>query len=338
MTSTSWRDDFTRVVPNRANAYRPSGNDFVLQMPFENTIGHGGLLTTVDDLLKWNHNLQTGEVGGQAFLDEMHRSGKLNDGTITGYASGLFLGTQNGLKVVSHGGVTAGYRAAAAHYPEKKITVAGLCNDGTGQVYRVTREAVDPFLGISEAPESDTPNETLSTPMERFAGAYVNVTRRDAIHLIVESGQLKMLNGRPLQRQPNGDFTAGLQVFQFDNTLPETEFIIGGDPRFRYIKMPDFAPSSEQLAEYAGSYTSEESEVALKLSVLDGVLHLGKGLDMRSPLSPVYQDAFIDSPPPEGQYRPPMTFLFKSDETGRVTEMDVIADRVWRLTYTKSSN
>ena len=338
MTNTSWRDDFTRVVPKRANAYRPSGDGYVLHMPFEHTYGYGGLLTTVDDLLKWNHNLQTGEVGGPAFIDEMHRSGKLNDGTVTGYASGLRLDTRQGLEVVSHGGATAAYRAFAAHYPEKKITVAALCNDGTGQVYRVAREAVDPFLGISEAPGNNTSNETLPTPLARFAGSYKNVTRSDAIRIIVESGQLRMLNGLLLQRQSDGGFTARGQRFQFDNTSSNTVFETDGYPRSKYIEMPDFTPNSGQLAEYAGVYTSEESEVFLKLSIHDGVLHLGKGLDRRSRLTPVYQDAFIDSPPPEGQGRSPMTILFKRDEAGRVAEMDVITERVWQLTYTKSSN
>ncbi len=335
MTNTSWRDDFTRVVPKRANAYRLSEGKYVLNMPFEHTYGYGGLLTTVDDLLKWNHNLQTGEVGGQAFIDEMHRSGKLNDGTVTGYASGLRLGTRQALQEVSHGGSTAGYRSFVAHYPEKNIAVAALCNDRTSQVGRVAREAVDPFLGISETSESSTSNEKFPTPIEQLANAYRNVARGDAIRLIAESGQLRMLNGPLLQRQSDRVFTAGGRHFQFDTSSSNTSFETDDYPPFRYIKKPDFMPNIEQLATYTGTYKSEESEVVLKLSILEGELNLGKGLDRRSRLTPVYQDAFIDSPPPEGQLRLPMTIVFKRDEVGRVVAMDVISDRVWQLAYSK---
>src|SRR5215831_17983864 len=56
MTHTQWRDDFTRVVPNRATAYSGSGIDFHQDMPFTNMIGNGGLLSTMGDLLKWEEN------------------------------------------------------------------------------------------------------------------------------------------------------------------------------------------------------------------------------------------------------------------------------------------
>jgi len=337
MTNTSWRDDFTRVVPNRAIAYRPSGEKYVLNMPFEDTYGHGGLLTTVDDLLKWNHNLQTGEIGGQPFIDEMHQPGTLNDGTQITYASGLRLESYRGLERVSHGGITAGYRAAAAHYPARNIAVAVLCNDGTGQASRLVEEAVDPFLGISEASENSTSDVEIPTPIEQLAGTYKNVIRGDAILLAAESGQLRMVNGFLLHWQPGGHFTSGPKNFHFDNrssdaAFEQTSFL---HQRIRYVKVPDFTPGREQLAEYAGSYTSEESEAVLTFSIDDGVMNLSRGLGRRSPLTPAYQDAFIDMPAQEGQGRGPMTVLFKRNEAGQVEEMDLITERVWRLTFSK---
>src|SRR5205085_2235564 len=61
MTSTSWRDDFRRVVKHRAIAYQQSGSEIRQLMPFENVHGNGGLLTTVGDLLKWNRNFTTAQ-------------------------------------------------------------------------------------------------------------------------------------------------------------------------------------------------------------------------------------------------------------------------------------
>ena len=65
MTHTQLRDDFTRVVPNRATAYNGSeAGGFHQDMPFTNMIGNGGVLSTMGDLLKWNENLDHPTVGG----------------------------------------------------------------------------------------------------------------------------------------------------------------------------------------------------------------------------------------------------------------------------------
>src|SRR5690242_17658655 len=49
MTNSSWRDDFQRIVPGRAQAYSREGNGrpWRLNMPFMNVYGNGGMLTTV---------------------------------------------------------------------------------------------------------------------------------------------------------------------------------------------------------------------------------------------------------------------------------------------------
>src|SRR5207253_141056 len=68
MTHTSWRDDFTRILKNRAMAYSDRSGEFHTDMPFENVHGNGGLLTTVGDLLKWNENFTSPKVGDAAFV------------------------------------------------------------------------------------------------------------------------------------------------------------------------------------------------------------------------------------------------------------------------------
>src|SRR5688572_19750825 len=111
MKNTQWRDDYTRIVKGRATAYSTRGEGFALSMPFENVHGNGGLLTTVEDLLIWTENLETGRVGGPRFLQLTHEQGVLNNGEKISYASGLQVGALHGVPQVSHNGSTAGYRA-----------------------------------------------------------------------------------------------------------------------------------------------------------------------------------------------------------------------------------
>jgi len=65
MTHTSWRDDFNRIVKNRAIAYAPAGPNggFKQSMPFMNVVGNGGMLTTIGDFLIWNEALTQDKLG-----------------------------------------------------------------------------------------------------------------------------------------------------------------------------------------------------------------------------------------------------------------------------------
>jgi CubicO group peptidase (beta-lactamase class C family) len=151
MTSTSWRDDYTRIVKGRAVAYAGEQNGFSTDMPFENVHGNGGLLTTVGDLLIWTQNLETGKLGGPSFLEMMHRRGVLNNGDTITYASGLMVGRYNNTPEVSHTGSTAGYRAFLARYPQQKLSFALLCNIGTVNPGGVGHQVADVFLGTAGA-------------------------------------------------------------------------------------------------------------------------------------------------------------------------------------------
>lgn len=134
MTSTSWRDDYRRVVPGRATAYAPLGaaSGWATDMPFENAHGNGGLLTTVGDLLRWNEALTKRSVGGavgSALVDSLTRTGRLTNGQSITYAAGLIVDEFRGTKQIAHSGATAGYRAYLARYPDQRdLSVAVLCN------------------------------------------------------------------------------------------------------------------------------------------------------------------------------------------------------------------
>ena len=129
MTSTQWRDDFRRIVPNRAIAYSMLGSDWRQDMPFEDVYGNGGLLTTVGDLLKWNSNLSTGKLYPSMFA-LMQKPSSLNDGRTIGYGFGLFLPHFETLAEVSHSGATAGYRAWLGRIPAKGFPSLSFATPG----------------------------------------------------------------------------------------------------------------------------------------------------------------------------------------------------------------
>ena len=56
MTRTSWRDDFTRIVKDRAIAYSDARPGFAWTCRSRTSTATVGLLTTVGDLLRWTGN------------------------------------------------------------------------------------------------------------------------------------------------------------------------------------------------------------------------------------------------------------------------------------------
>jgi len=122
MSHTSWRDNYKRVVPGRAIAYGPAPGGFGQDMPFENTYGHGGLLTTVGDLLIWNQALTDNRLG-KTVSARMQEQAVLTGGRKIAYARGLFVQSWAGQPEIAHSGATAGYRAWLARFPVQGLSV-----------------------------------------------------------------------------------------------------------------------------------------------------------------------------------------------------------------------
>lgn len=178
MTHTSWRSDYTKLVPGRAQAYRRSAGTWKLSMPFEDVIGNGGLLTTVGDMLRWTHALHDGRLSRPDVSHAMMTDDTLNDGSPVGYGGGLFLTPVRGVHAISHGGSTAGYRTVLATFPDQDYMVAILCNatnaNPTGKAVELLLDVV-PFDTAQPAPApSEAPKVYRADPasFSEYVGSY----------------------------------------------------------------------------------------------------------------------------------------------------------------------
>ncbi|WP_233585290.1 serine hydrolase [Corallococcus sp. CA054B] len=101
MTDTRFREDHTELFPRRAWGYTSrDGGGWRLSVSNSAHCGAGNLFSTVGDMLKWEQNLLDARVGGQALVALMRTSGRLSDGTVTGYGGGLRLMGYRGLDMV----------------------------------------------------------------------------------------------------------------------------------------------------------------------------------------------------------------------------------------------
>lgn len=168
MDRSQWRDDFRELVMQRAQAYRFSPVGWQLDMPFGDLHGAGGLISSIDEILRWTEALHGGRVGDPSTLATMTRVATLTDGSRTEYGLGLMVREWRGVREVAHSGSTAGYRAYLAHYPDYGLSVAMQCNAGNPNYVTLGRRLAEVFLADRLAPAVA---ETPSAPTRRVAYA-----------------------------------------------------------------------------------------------------------------------------------------------------------------------
>ncbi len=205
MTRTSWRDDFRRIVKDRAIAYQAEPGGYAQEMPFENVHGNGGLLTTVGDLLRWNENFESPKVGDAAFVARQQEPGLFNDGKPGSYALGLMVGTYKGVREVGHSGSTAGYRAHLVRYPDQRLSIAVLCNVSSGAATRYAHAVADLYLGSAiattpqPAPQRQLPPQSFkptAAQLASYAGTYAS-DEAETVFTIAVDGDSLILMRRP---------------------------------------------------------------------------------------------------------------------------------------------
>jgi CubicO group peptidase (beta-lactamase class C family) len=340
MTSTSWRDDHTRIIKGRAVAYAPSQAGFRLQMPFENVHGNGGLLTTVGDLMRWNENFVQPKVGDAAFVRQQQEPGRFNDGRAHDYAFGLRVGRYKGVREIGHSGSTAGYRAHLSYYPDQRLSVAVLCNAGSANATQYARATADLYLGehftaSGPAERARAAHRLSDAELKAVQGLYRRTDTGEPLSIVADGKVVRVQRGPELVALSATKFTAA-------GGSPTLEIVGGGltvtdefGTVHAYERAKEVQATAETLADFHGNYTSEEAEAAVAVETMRGILSDGREMlvmrrrpDQLMPLTPVYADAFQAA---IGLVR------FHRDDAGRVTGFSVSQDRVWDLRFTRES-
>lgn len=335
MSSTQWRDDFQRIVHNRAIAYTQSAGTVRTLMPFENVYGNGGLLTTVGDLLRWNQNFTVAKVGGRAFVTAQQQQGKLNDGRTIAYAAGLMMLNWKGLPEVSHSGSTAGYRAWLGRYPNQGLSVAVLCNLASANATELGHRVAEVYLHSVIPPGANAPKiQSDTAALQSKVGLYSSARDHETISVELSDGHLQLGRRGALQAVSNNIFTLGEDgsraEFENDSSGKARRLRVATevDEGNYYDRIEPAKPTLADLEAMAGEYVSDEAEVTLKAAVENGRLVIHRRPDTTIPLTPTYRDGFSSS---LGSVR------FIRNGGGRIVEMSIGEQRVWDLRLRRTS-
>jgi Beta-lactamase class C and other penicillin binding proteins len=325
MTKTQWRDNFREVVLNRSIAYSRNNGTYEQLMPFEHVHGHGGLLTTTADLLAWNKLLESNSIISNRVAGWRIQKGKLNDGSEITYASGLVNRTVNGFQEISHSGATAGYRAWLAYYPQKKLSVAILNNDGN---YRdVSGQIAEIFLGKeikSEKPEPTKFIQLTEAEKKSWAGVYKRTEGMDMISFDYKNNQL-LTNGREVKAIHRD--TLYLDRFWWIRSSSEKILLKNQNGTSGYARVAPADTSPLALQTLQGTYTSEEAEATYLISLSDKELFLQIDAHPKIKLIPMYRNGYRDD-----DY---VLYEFKTDKNNKVTGLLVSVSRALNVPFVK---
>jgi CubicO group peptidase (beta-lactamase class C family) len=297
MTKSSWRDDYQRLVPGRAQAYSRQGQNgpWRLNMPFMSVYGNGGMLTTVGDWMKWNAMLDSRSMGAP-LVDALETQGLLNNGHKISYALGLVVGTYKGLRDISHGGSTAGYQTFLARYPDQKVSVGVLCNGTSpsagGLAASVTDEIFGPFSPPPPQPEGV---KATASQLQKFVGIWRNERTRMPGRFTLQ-GDVLRFNGTPVKLMADGSFLLGSTRIEFktdEDGRPVSGESVGSDGIVtRYVAEREWTPTSTELATLAGDWYSEEAQATFTFSVEGANAFIVQRPSTKLPLRPLYKDHF----------------------------------------------
>ena len=332
MTNTFFRNDFNEIVKHQAYGYAPAGGGFRLSTTNFDTAGATSLMTTVEDLAKWNANFDAQTVGTRAWLDAMFERGVLANGTRIPYASGIVHGTQNGLPTVAHGGADAGYRAVFLRFPEQRFGISVLCNIATANPTDLANRVADIYLGDrmtrTGAPPDEPEVPIAPEELPKLAGTYWSTPSAALAEIQVEGGRVYAIYGGPRTRLiPIGPARFVMRPQRLYFTFADGGVRIGSQPSGPgelFARAEAFKPTAKMLEEFAGSYRSEELDIVYHVRMEGGALRLERLKNRPGTLTPQVADTFGS---PAGALR------FTRDSAGRIDGFLLEAGRVRGLRF-----
>ncbi|MCS6817579.1 MAG: serine hydrolase [Blastocatellia bacterium] len=342
MRSTHFQDDHTRIVPRRATGYAPApeGGFRINMSQFEQT-GDGALMTTVEDLARWDANFYEPKVGGPELIRRMLTPGQLASGETIRYAAGLILGTHRGLTMIHHGGSWAGYRAEFLRFPERRFSVICLCNLSTINPTVLARQIADLYLA-SAFPEPAPSSERVALA-ERELAARVGIYRNPktgAIVRLLQRGSTFSLEafGSNLELRPIAkDRFQLVAPFSAELAFEESREGEASSVRFQilrpnrpaevYEKVTPVTLSPERLLEYVGRYESEELDAVYTIAREGEALVVHARGIPASPLQHLREDEFLSLAG--------LHYQFRRDAQGRIVGFILNAGRARGLWFAR---
>jgi CubicO group peptidase (beta-lactamase class C family) len=308
MKHTHFRQDHGEILKNLAYSYIDDDNVVRLFPPNCDAFGAGNLMTTVEDLARWNENFSSGRVAGLQLVQQLQQPGHLNDGTLVNYAPGEFVGTTPGGFKWAQSGTAgdAGYRSDTLRLPDRHLTAITLCNLGSINPTDLNVQIADLYLEgkftASLAPVHAESFHPDPAQLASYVGIYTDAKENYVLKLDQRGDALwaesytgpSAIGPAQLDAVGEGRFRGlGMDPLVFSSDHRSAKAALSGRPSIQYARVPVYNPTTSELREFEGEYASKELDIPYDVAVK------GNGLILRAlklagqPITPITTDLFI---------------------------------------------
>jgi len=343
MKTTTYVDDLSEVIKNRALAYEKNGNRWKLDMLLDNNRGGGGaLFSTAGDLVIWNDALTSGRLSTYV-TEKLQEQAKLNNGRQLSYARGLTVEPYGGGRMIWHTGGAAGYHSWLGRLPAQGLSIAVMCNSDAMSTTALAQRIFGLFVPAAPAPEAGTPPTLPADVLPDVngkTGLFFNEQTGEQMRLVVDRGRFRVAGGPglvPLTKDRFRRWGASVQFMSQDefevHFLSTDQFELKSmeGKTTRYARAQPFVPTAADLQAFAGRYQSDE---------------LGAFFDM-TPGKDGLKGRANDAPGTLPEFRPVardtfqlggVMLRFRRDKAGKVSALDYSNPIIRNIKFTRLSD
>ncbi|GAA0356963.1 hypothetical protein GCM10009092_21490 [Bowmanella denitrificans] len=309
MTNTRFLEEHDTIISDRADAYSKTINFYRKNTPKLNMAGPGGLLTSINDISKWNKNFSSGKVGGKKLIKLLEKKGQLNSGMLIPYGYGIWVLGDGDDVSYEHNGAWGGYRSVYSRSPSSGMSIAIFCNIDDVDIYSLLQELKSIALHSehivsSELAELSKIKELSKQIMDftRKAGVYEldGIEKilffEDGGRFFLVSYQLGMEEIFPLQDNVFHIPNRGIKI-NFLNGFDESHSLArwiwpSGDETALY-KKTEVKLTDEEVLNFAGDFFSKDMLFTYKFVSENGQLYAIHPKLPKVHLIPIGQGRFL---------------------------------------------
>jgi CubicO group peptidase (beta-lactamase class C family) len=336
MNGTSFVERYMKVIPNRANPYSDWGRGEWWELPtVTKTNGEGFLFTTLKDQLTYEMALQNALKDKNLLLIESQKP--IPNSEIKTYGFGLELENRLGRTAVHHSGGTYGFHSQTYRFPEEKLTVFIMSNNGNISSNLIAKQIAEILLPKSnkKIEYNEQFYQKNNVDNVTILGKYIYPNQDKIVEIIDKEGKI-------FWKERN--FTVGMvsedkNVFSFTNN-PKLKVVFYEDKMTEYYtsgktmiyKRIKESPSSlADLEALVGTYDNKELDVNFDLKLTkENNLQLKLSTDKGFNDVKVYNKTYLQA----------NNFFLKvkKDQFDRVTKIILTYGRAKNIKFIKKTN
>ncbi len=216
------------IVTNLATGYKHEDGVYLAQ-PFEyiQTVPASMMMSTVTDVARFmrahleDRPFLERRIIGEVTLRKMHTQQFTHSPGISGTAFGFHESFRNGLRLLDHGGTTAGFGSYLYLIPEKKLGIF-VAHNGDGEYFakQIITKLLDHLFPYEYA--EPQPMKILDSNLARFTGSYVSTRHaRKLIEkiniLFMNKARVRMIGENTLEIWGTSAVQVKPQLFQWQD-------------------------------------------------------------------------------------------------------------------------